>query len=356
MARWVWAGEPTFGYGLVAFVGFAVWNLGVFQAAQDRNAALSAGSVTLANLWSLLQDMAVGLKRAFFLLDLEPEVRDRPGAVAMPPVERGVCFRDVDFAYRPDVPVLHGVSFTARPGTVTAIVGVSGAGKSTLMRCCCASTTWTRVSSRSTGSTFGTSACSRCATVSASSYRRTRCSRRPSPTTSGLPPRMPTMTPSSPPRPRHAPTSSCGRCRRATPRSAASAVPSSRRAAPAHLHRAGGHQERADPALGRAHGIARRGHGTPCPRAAGDMGTGQVDLPRHPPHRNDSACGPNPVPGGRGLGGGGGSCVPDGETGWTLPGVRYDGARGGGGCLLTRLPEGPIPNPDSTTTSTSTRR
>ena len=134
MARWVWAGEPTFGYGLVAFVGFAVWNLGVFQAAQDRNAALSAGSVTLANLWSLLQDMAVGLKRAFFLLDLEPEVRDRPGAVAMPPVERGVCFRDVDFAYRPDVPVLHGVSFTARPGTVTAIVGVSGAGKSTLMR------------------------------------------------------------------------------------------------------------------------------------------------------------------------------------------------------------------------------
>ncbi len=134
MARWVWAGEPTFGYGLVAFVGFAVWNLGVFQAAQDRNAALSAGSVTLANLWSLLQDMAVGLKRAFFLLDLEPEVRDRPGAVAMPPVERGVCFRDVDFAYRPDLPVLHGVSFTARPGTVTAIVGVSGAGKSTLMR------------------------------------------------------------------------------------------------------------------------------------------------------------------------------------------------------------------------------
>ena len=133
MTQWVWAETATFGYGLVALVGFAVWNLGAFQAARDRNIAIGGVSVALSNLWSLLQDISIGLKRAFFLLDIEPEVQDRPGAKAMPQVQEGVSFRKVDFAYRAEVPVIRDATFTARLGTVTAIVGASGAGKSTLM-------------------------------------------------------------------------------------------------------------------------------------------------------------------------------------------------------------------------------
>ena len=133
MTQWVWAEAPTFGYGLVAVVGFAVWNLGAFQAARDRNIAIGGVSVALANLWSLLQDIGTGLKRAFFLLDLEPEVQDRPGAKPLPQVREGVSFAHVDFAYRADLPVIRDATFTARVGTVTAIVGASGAGKSTLM-------------------------------------------------------------------------------------------------------------------------------------------------------------------------------------------------------------------------------
>ncbi|MBO9625471.1 MAG: ATP-binding cassette domain-containing protein [Microbacterium sp.] len=43
-----------------------------------------------------------------------------------------VEFDGVEFAYRAGVPVLHGVSATLEPGTVTALVGASGSGKSTL--------------------------------------------------------------------------------------------------------------------------------------------------------------------------------------------------------------------------------
>jgi ATP-binding cassette subfamily B protein IrtA len=43
-----------------------------------------------------------------------------------------VAFENVGFGYRPGVPVIHDVSFTLRPGTVTALVGPSGSGKSTL--------------------------------------------------------------------------------------------------------------------------------------------------------------------------------------------------------------------------------
>ena len=44
-----------------------------------------------------------------------------------------VVFEDVWFEYRPDTPVLKGISFRARAGTTTALVGSSGAGKSTLI-------------------------------------------------------------------------------------------------------------------------------------------------------------------------------------------------------------------------------
>jgi ATP-binding cassette subfamily B protein IrtA len=43
-----------------------------------------------------------------------------------------VAFENVGFGYRPGVPVIHDVSITLRPGTVTALVGPSGSGKSTL--------------------------------------------------------------------------------------------------------------------------------------------------------------------------------------------------------------------------------
>jgi len=71
-------------------------------------------------------------ERIFEYLDMKPEVANRADAVDMS-VEKGrVDFHDVRFSYAPSREVLHGISFTARPGEMTALVGPSGAGKTTI--------------------------------------------------------------------------------------------------------------------------------------------------------------------------------------------------------------------------------
>jgi ABC-type multidrug transport system fused ATPase/permease subunit len=117
----------------VAALGFTVWNLGLFNYAKARFGDGAGQLRLLFRTWGRTQDIAIGLDRVFELLDLEPEVRDAPGALPVPPIRRGVRFRDVHFRYAGDRPALEGIDFEARVGTVTAIVGPTGSGKTTLM-------------------------------------------------------------------------------------------------------------------------------------------------------------------------------------------------------------------------------
>ncbi len=84
----------------------------------------------LGALWIRLQGSAAGLHRVFFLMDL-PTEEDSPGASPLALIREGIQVEDVHFAYD-GKPVLHGVSFEARKGQVTALVGPAGAGKTTL--------------------------------------------------------------------------------------------------------------------------------------------------------------------------------------------------------------------------------
>lgn len=70
----------------------------------------------------------------FRLLDLPPEITDKPGARPLQPRGGAISFEHVDFAYEPSRPILHDVTITIAPGKSLAIVGASGAGKSTLSR------------------------------------------------------------------------------------------------------------------------------------------------------------------------------------------------------------------------------
>jgi len=78
-------------------------------------------------------------RRMFEVIDSAEEVPESPDAMNLNCARGEVAFEDVTFGYRTDDPrqsprpILRDVSFRARPGQVTAIVGATGAGKSSLV-------------------------------------------------------------------------------------------------------------------------------------------------------------------------------------------------------------------------------
>jgi len=92
----------------------------------------------IVNIGTQLTEAFAGLDRTNEIM-VEPEENQSPGrTVKMPPIKGNVRFENVEFAYDMEKPVLHGISFTAEPGTVTALVGSSGSGKSTIISLICA--------------------------------------------------------------------------------------------------------------------------------------------------------------------------------------------------------------------------
>lgn len=84
----------------------------------------------LTSLTNTLQQHAASLQRALRLLDTS---REENTGISLPPGLGRIEFADVYFGYVPERDVLHGVTLTLEPGTVTALVGPSGAGKTTLV-------------------------------------------------------------------------------------------------------------------------------------------------------------------------------------------------------------------------------
>jgi subfamily B ATP-binding cassette protein MsbA len=100
-------------------------------------AFMTAPIVQLVNIGTQLTEAMAGLDRTREVLGEHQEDADPERAVAIGTIEGDVRFDDVSFAYVADKPVLFDVSFHARPGTVTALVGSSGSGKSTMISLVC---------------------------------------------------------------------------------------------------------------------------------------------------------------------------------------------------------------------------
>ena len=125
--------------------------VGTLLAITALLARLYGPLTALSNVRIDVMTSLVSFERVFEVLDLEPMVKNRENAIELKPTHPKIEFKDVSFSYpraeeislaslesaaKPETiqsgEVLRGLSFSAAPGTLTALVGPSGAGKTTI--------------------------------------------------------------------------------------------------------------------------------------------------------------------------------------------------------------------------------
>jgi ATP-binding cassette subfamily B protein len=137
------------GMVLVAILGLGTGTMLLIATRRVTSGAMTVGELVLINsyliqlirpmdrlgqLYRSIKQALVDLEQLLDLLAEEPEVRDRAGAVPLPPGPGEVRFEGVSFAYDPARPILRGVDFHVPSGRTVAVVGPTGAGKSTVAR------------------------------------------------------------------------------------------------------------------------------------------------------------------------------------------------------------------------------
>ena len=114
------------------------WTVGDYFSYNMFLAFMIAPVFQIVNIGTQLTEAFAGLDRTNEIMSELEENQSPERTVKIPPIQGTVRFENVEFAYDADKPVLHGVSFLAEPGTVTALVGSSGSGKSTMISLLCA--------------------------------------------------------------------------------------------------------------------------------------------------------------------------------------------------------------------------
>jgi ATP-binding cassette subfamily B multidrug efflux pump len=87
----------------------------------------------LANIYNSIQAALAGSERVFEVLDTPPEPEDEPDAQPLEHIRGHVLFKDVEFGYQPEVPIIKRMNLEAQPGQTIALVGPTGAGKTTII-------------------------------------------------------------------------------------------------------------------------------------------------------------------------------------------------------------------------------
>lgn len=86
----------------------------------------------LTNSNNTIQNGIAAAERVFSIIDLDPDIKDKPNALDIPPVSQSIDIENVTFCYEKK-PVLKNINLSIKAGEVIAFVGMSGGGKTTLV-------------------------------------------------------------------------------------------------------------------------------------------------------------------------------------------------------------------------------
>ena len=132
--------EVLAGVAVALVIGFEGWRnatgnggVGNFMGFVSALLIASRPLRALGTMNAAIQEGLAGLARVFTVVDEPPAIADPPNALALPAGPGALTFQDVTFTYPDGRPGLKGLSFTAAPGRMLALVGASGAGKSTAL-------------------------------------------------------------------------------------------------------------------------------------------------------------------------------------------------------------------------------
>ena len=139
----------TLNGGQAAIVAIAQTSMIGLAAFQTRAGLITLGDFSLISLYMIQLFMPLGflgfvyreirgsmanIERLFELLAIRPKIVDAENAQELVISDSRIEFDNVSFSYRPDRPILKGLSFSIEHGQKVAVVGPSGAGKSTLVK------------------------------------------------------------------------------------------------------------------------------------------------------------------------------------------------------------------------------
>jgi len=132
--------EVVGGLVIAAVIVFGVWQFGSGTATGGQIAGVLGGLIILSprlralgTLNNAVQEGLSSVARIFDVIDTKPTLMDAPDAKDIDVTEGHIFLSDIRFTYPDGTVALNGLTLTAEPGKVTALVGPSGGGKSTIM-------------------------------------------------------------------------------------------------------------------------------------------------------------------------------------------------------------------------------